>query len=543
MSRDLTRQTRSSTTRIRRSFVRNLVLLILLIVGLVVSLAWIQGEKAQVNSYRQIIQQKANLADESIRASFSRVESAVTVLKKWSQNGLLSFKNIKAITVKLIPMLEDLSNVSSIIIADSEGRSYLLTRKDNVWLTRFVDRNKSEEKAWFKSWREDGSLLKEWTEKVDYDARKRPWYKGAVKAGPDGKVFWTTPYVFFNKKMTGITAAASWSELDAPEKIQVVAYDVCLDDIYQTVTNLHVSDNGEAFLFNEKGAVLQGRLGDERLPPRATLFVPYEQLPKQNIANAIVLWKKQLDTNGDPVSFVLGQQKWWADFYPIGPENLSLRLGIVIPESDFFAFKQRNYYVVASIAGVLLCGVLLVIFLTRKYTREIQKMRHRVINRENLADDIRKLIEAGESESLEFKSTMRQNLKSKKPGKEIELAWLKTVVAYLNTDGGFLLFGVADDGEIVGMGPDLFLSDDHCLRHFKNLIHQHIGIEFANMIYFDLVELDGKVIGLVDCNPADEPAFLLNKDTEEFFVRSGPATIKLSSKKMLKFLEDRKRDS
>jgi len=63
------------------------------------------------------------------------------------------------------------------------------------------------------------------------------------------------------------------------------------------------------------------------------------------------------------------------------------------------------------------------------------------------------------------------------------------------------------------------------------------------MIHFDLLEIDGKVIGLVDCNPADEPVFLLNKDGEDFYVRSGPATIKLTSKKMLKYLEDHKRDA
>ena len=34
------------------------------------------------------------------------------------------------------------------------------------------------------------------------------------------------------------------------------------------------------------------------------------------------------------------------------------------------------------------------------------------------------------------------NLHTKKPGKEIEIAWLKGVTAFLNTDGGTLLIGM-----------------------------------------------------------------------------------------------------
>ena len=46
------------------------------------------------------------------------------------------------------------------------------------------------------------------------------------------------------------------------------------------------------------------------------------------------------------------------------------------------------------------------------------------------------------------------NLKSGKNGKEIELAWLKGVVGFMNTNGGILLIGVDDSGTILGIDAD-----------------------------------------------------------------------------------------
>lgn len=542
MNTDTILQTRERSSRIRRKFIRNLVILIFLTVAAIIALVWVQGEKNQARSYQQLIKQRATLADESINLFFKRVGSSVTVLKKWGQSGLLSLDDIQPVTVKLIPILGGLVDVSSVLIAKSSGRFYVLSHDGNGWLSRLTDPNEKPGIGQFTHWQPDGMLQKQWEKPLERDALQREWYLGAVEAGNAGQIYWTPPYQFLDEKTIGITASASWFDEATPDKIQVVAFDIVLDDLSHTLSRLQVSDDTRVFLFDSDGNVLTAT--DKHDATKHSSFTPSNQLDDATITQSIsVLYQKGGENREDPISFELGKQRWWADSYPIGPKNLGWKLGIVTPESAFFVSNQKSYYIFTLlVAAILSVSVFLIIILTRRYTYQIQKLRHRVIHRDNLAQDILNLIKAGEDGTLEFKSTLRQNLKSGKPGKEIEIAWLKTVVAYLNTEGGFLLFGVSDEGEILGMEADLFLNDDHCLRHFKNLIHQHIGIEFAKMIHFDLIEIEGKVVGLVDCNPADEPAFLFNKDSEDFYVRSGPATIKLTSKKMLKYLEDRKRD-
>ena len=92
-------------------------------------------------------------------------------------------------------------------------------------------------------------------------------------------------------------------------------------------------------------------------------------------------------------------------------------------------------------------------------------------------DAVKQMIAVGESDLLEFKSTVRTNLHTGKPGKEIELAWLKSVVAFCNTEGGTILIGVNDKGQILGLEADNFQNDDKCLLHIQNLIGEHVGID------------------------------------------------------------------
>ena len=52
----------------------------------------------------------------------------------------------------------------------------------------------------------------------------------------------------------------------------------------------------------------------------------------------------------------------------------------------------------------------------------------------------------------------------------MEKAVLKTIVAFLNSDGGNLLIGVADDGAIIGADVASFDNKDKMGLHLSNLI-------------------------------------------------------------------------
>ncbi|HIH74017.1 MAG TPA: ATP-binding protein [Methanosarcina sp.] len=158
----------------------------------------------------------------------------------------------------------------------------------------------------------------------------------------------------------------------------------------------------------------------------------------------------------------------------------------------------------------------------------------------NDSDYILELIRRGESKRLEFKSTLRMNLITGKPDWNIEHAVLKTIVAYLNTDGGILLVGVSNSGEALGIKNDGFPSEERFLLHFKQLIKQHIGLNYAPMIEYTLVPVNGNEVLEIDCKKSDEAVFLkTDKDEEEFYIRIGPSSERLAGSKLIEYVNRR----
>jgi HsdM N-terminal domain/Putative DNA-binding domain/N-6 DNA Methylase len=147
--------------------------------------------------------------------------------------------------------------------------------------------------------------------------------------------------------------------------------------------------------------------------------------------------------------------------------------------------------------------------------------------------DAAELIKRGESKTLEFKSTLRWNLKEdRQDDKFITHAVLKTVAAFLNTDGGDLLVGVADDGAIVGIERDRLDTDDKFMRHLTQVVRNGMGDRAGTCVDPKTQEVQGKTVCVVSCQRSPEPIFLKWKGIEttpegDFFVRSGPGTVKL----------------
>ena len=87
-----------------------------------------------------------------------------------------------------------------------------------------------------------------------------------------------------------------------------------------------------------------------------------------------------------------------------------------------------------------------------------------------------------------------ENLETKERDKRMEKAVLKTLVAYLNTDGGVLLVGVDDAGNPRGLEEDNFENVDKMNLHLTHMITNAIGDEFLPYIWFTVLDFDGKQV-------------------------------------------------
>ncbi|MFA5019733.1 MAG: ATP-binding protein [Candidatus Pacearchaeota archaeon] len=157
-------------------------------------------------------------------------------------------------------------------------------------------------------------------------------------------------------------------------------------------------------------------------------------------------------------------------------------------------------------------------------------------NKKEVEIPIRELIKKGESHDLEFKSSLRTNLHTKEADKKIEHATLKTISAYLNSNGGNLLIGVSDKGEVIGLEHDNFQDNDKLSLHLTNLIKTHIGNEYLPFIKHSLINVGDKNVLSINCKPSNKHVFLKTQNGEEFYVRNGPASIRLEGNALIDYV-------
>ena len=153
------------------------------------------------------------------------------------------------------------------------------------------------------------------------------------------------------------------------------------------------------------------------------------------------------------------------------------------------------------------------------------------------AEKIRAIVRTGESKTVEFKQTLSVDIKTDKREKYIEKAVLKTLVAFLNTDGGILLVGISDNKDIIGIQNEIkkyHKNNDKFLLHLKNLIKTSIGESFYPFIDYRLVDVESYKILRIDCKPSIEPCYF---ESKEFYVRTNPATDKLEGPKMVDYIK------
>jgi hypothetical protein len=170
------------------------------------------------------------------------------------------------------------------------------------------------------------------------------------------------------------------------------------------------------------------------------------------------------------------------------------------------------------------------------------------VDPEDAANQIRALLNQSESGIVEFKSTARTNLVTEERDPAIEKGVGKTICAFANSpDGGTLLIGVSDDGDIVGMEPDYKFvkhgNDDGFLLWLSDYVKEHMGILLASKIRPTVVSIDGKKVCRVEIPPASEPNFHSEQGTQRFYVRISNATHELSGHDLLKYRSERWPDS
>jgi predicted HTH transcriptional regulator len=117
------------------------------------------------------------------------------------------------------------------------------------------------------------------------------------------------------------------------------------------------------------------------------------------------------------------------------------------------------------------------------------------------------------------------------------------VSAFMNSSGGYLLIGVGDDKQILGLDRDLSLfktpSCDVFAQHFTNIINNHLGRENRPYVTIRFNEIQGKKIAVVVVpKKAPNPVYTKVDGKEQFYIRLGNASHPLNVREAATYIRD-----
>jgi predicted HTH transcriptional regulator len=134
-------------------------------------------------------------------------------------------------------------------------------------------------------------------------------------------------------------------------------------------------------------------------------------------------------------------------------------------------------------------------------------------------------IKLPESDRLEYKSTFQWDVRRDCENPELRFSTLKTIAAFLNSEGGTLIIGVEDNGNIFGLEKDLSLLSkgnlDRLEQTIIDSICQRIGSNFTQQIKIRFEKIDGKDVCGIYIKKLAKKAWLqkTNEKKLEFYIR------------------------
>lgn len=193
---------------------------------------------------------------------------------------------------------------------------------------------------------------------------------------------------------------------------------------------------------------------------------------------------------------------------------------------------------------------------------------------QRIIDPLQALLLQEESGKLEFKSTLRSPMqnpilkrqqeggirdeqskdKTKLPSdaiKKEELTFklehsvIKTIAAFLNSEGGVLVIGVDDNKSICGIESDYATFHekknwDGWQQHLKNVISKYLGKEALTNIKVTPFQSKGKTVARIDVLMSVQPVYVRyaknGKEVEEFHIRALNTTEQLSISQAANYL-------
>ncbi len=470
-----------------------------------------QTEKEISNYLNPISKQLADIKNNRIANSFDYK----------SESGLNNY---------FIQILSSTPKISSVKYFDEDGRQYLIYKDKNTFVSAFrIEKTFNKEIIW-KRWKNNSTMVGQWKQVVEYDPVRQNWIKYFKKDARTDSIFW------FNLRgmsdfAIGKIDAVTFGKSDSTKKTFGIAIGVKANNLISSIPEIKLYSNPKIFLLNHNSHILPIIANNDAASREIDRAFTRENIQDSVIIAFLDNWT---ELGSDSVSFALNinEEKWWAQVDPINMHLSKLQLGVIITEADLiFAYLFNTYLIVGLLFAIL---VLITIIFIRK------KRKTTAISTNRLSvEELQHFLDEGETERFELKSSLRWDYREEKVNKKLEEVIVKSISAFNNAEGGYLVIGIDDDNNILGLQNDYSTlkkqNADYFELHLRNLINTTFTVRYAaRKLVISFLIIDEKDICIIKIAKGEYPLFLKTTDKngtkiEKFYIRSGNSSQQITT--------------
>lgn len=361
---------------IRRSLVFNFAGVVVLVSAILVAITAMRNAQVIQLLSERVIDVSLAQSTVALRDLFSSGEEAVTTARDWGRSGLLDTAAPETLNRLFMSALRGRAAVSSLLVADEAGNSFLLVREATGWRNRIVriaDARPGE--ARWLTWDDAGTqMTAEAWGPAGEDLRTVSWWPAAMasarKNDPAPNVQWEALHALDTVQDSGLTAWTAFLAEDG--SACVAACDVRERDSTQVTGALRPTENAQVIITSEAGLVIGlPKALDDAGTDTASEPRHISDLDSPLFKRALL----SVDADGTlkPSRLLHDGETWWVGVRALALDaDTRCHVGILVPQRDLFAENTWRIETFLLLTGFgLALAVVVGVYHANRYSRPL----------------------------------------------------------------------------------------------------------------------------------------------------------------------------
>ncbi|RLD25101.1 MAG: hypothetical protein DRI54_05425 [Bacteroidetes bacterium] len=481
---------------------------------------------------------QSKFTEEIVSNNADKLKIELKSFLKTAQNNIRHFKNdikkqssdsmnIQSLNQYFSEVLKKNKLISAVVLSGN-NKQYILVKEDNSWISTFDNELKDSLTTWHR-YDDNYSEISSWVDTYSFVFQENTIIELLKNRGSD-KALWQ------------VIERSTREREDLAIHVTTVSTKKDSNYVFAFVYSIKSIEERLSFQTGESNMLLT-LIGDE-----TDVYFPFSvdlQLTdssgitlKTSVTKIVENWKNNGGGKPQLFSFPFAEREYWTRIDTLINEQDVSAFAYSVKESDLKKMEKDQDLKYVYLAGLFFLLSIIVAFIIKRSDKNggAEKLPQLT----SLGpSEIASILKEGETGNIEFKSSLRWDYREEKVNPSLENVILKTIAAFTNAEGGYLIIGVDDDGKVLGLENDYnsFKKQnlDYFELHIRKIINNQFGIAYGqSVLNIEFPEINGLNICVITINPAEKPKFLTIKNkqgqmVEKFYVRTGNSSQEITS--------------